>query len=220
MTETSIVPEWLPDEADDPFVRRIAAEVHEWLAEDSTGHDMAHVWRVFALSMRLAEEEAANERVLGAAALTHDLHRVLGDGEYVHPEESLPAVRAILERVGFPEELIPPVLHCVEVHDEYSYRERYRDAESCEAEILRDADNLDAMGAVGIARTFAFTGAYGNPLWEPEEGAPSGRRHFDDKLFRLVEEMHTETARELAADRHRYMEAFVERFEREWCGER
>lgn len=113
--------------ADRPVFRALVDEVRDRLAADSTGHDVAHARRVFRLGMRLARAEGADPEVVGAAALTHDLHRVMGDG--VHPEESLSAVKAVLERVGFPREKVPDVLHCVEVHDEYEFRGDPRPAE-------------------------------------------------------------------------------------------
>jgi uncharacterized protein YndB with AHSA1/START domain len=82
-------------------------------------------------------------------------------------------------------------------------------AESPEAEILRDEDNLDAIDAVGIAQNFAFTGVYGNPLWDPEGEEPSGIDYCYDKLLKLKNEMHTDAARELAAERHEFLAEFV-----------
>lgn len=205
--------------SDPDLFQSLATEMQTWVGEDSSGHDMDHAWRVFNVGIRLAEAEGADQTVVGAAALTHDIHRSMGaDGEYVHPEESLPEVRAILERTTFPEERIPAVLHCVAVHDEYEFRGSKRPAETIEAEILRDADNLDAIGAIGIARTFAFAGAVGNLLWDPDGEEYSGRGHFDDKLYHLKNEMNTERAQELAEDRHAFLKAFAERFEDEWYG--
>lgn len=208
-----------------PYFEEIAAEMHSWLAEDSSGHDMDHVWRVFVLGIRLARAEGGDERVVGAAALTHDIHRVMGDDEFVHPSESLHAVRDILDATGFPDPLVEAVCHCVEVHDEYEFRGIEYPAETVEAEMLRDADNLDAMGAIGVARCFAFNALADNPLWRPQSEAPdtdedSGLGHFEDKLYRLCEEMHTETAREIAAKRHEFLETFEDRFKKEWHGER
>lgn len=111
------------------------------------------------------------------------------------------------------------MLHCVEVHDEYAFRGVDRPADTLEAEVLRDADNLDAIGAVGIARNFAFTGVVGNPLWDPSGEEYSGLGHFEDKLLYLLEEMHTEAGRELAEERHAFLETFKNRFEQEWYGE-
>lgn len=207
--------------SDPALFRDIAAEMERLIGDDSSGHDMAHVWRVCSLGVQLADAEDADVQVVGAAGLTHDVHRSMGaDGEHVHPEESLPKVRDVLEAAGFPAESIPEVLHCVEVHDEYEFRGIEHPAETIEAEILRDADNLDAIGAVGIARNFAFTGVVGNPLWDPDGDEYSGIGHFYDKLFHLKDEMNTETAREMAEERHAFAKEFVDRFEAEWYGER
>lgn len=207
-------------DADRPLFRAIANEMTDWLGEDSSGHDADHAWRVFRLGTRLAEIEGADTEVVGAAALTHDIHRAMGEDEYVHPSETLSEVRAVLESTGFPEAKVAAVCHCVAVHDEYAYRGIEHPAEAIEAEILRDADNLDAIGAVGIARNFAFTGVGGRPLWDPAGEEYSGIEHYYDKLVHLKDEMHTEAAQALAAERHAFTEQFVERFEAEWVGER
>ena len=222
MTECRPVPDdgIAAEHAASPLFEVIATETHEWLVEDASGHDFDHAWRVFTLGVRIAESESADIEVVGAAALVHDLHRSMCDpGEYVHPEESLEEVRAILERADFPHEKVDEVCHCVAVHDEYDFRGDPDRAETLEARVLRDADNLDAIGAVGIARNFAFTGLAGNPLWDPSGEEYSGVGHCYDKLLALKDEMHTEMGQELAQGRHEYLEAFVERFEREWSGE-
>lgn len=199
-----------------PFFAEIAAEVARYLADDSSGHSLDHAWRVFVLGVRLARAEGGDERIVGAAALTHDIHRVLDGG--VHPTESLDVVTDILAESGFPSADYGAVRHCVAVHDEYAFRGIDHPVDSREAKILRDADNLEAMGAVGVARCFAFGALAGNPLWAPDGGSSSSLGHFEDKLFRLREEMHTETAREMAAGRHEFLETFADRFRQEWYG--
>lgn len=218
--ERSLETKALGTATDPDVVRAIADEVREHLDADASGHDMHHIWRVFLLGTRLADETGARTGIVQAAALTHDLHRAMGeDGEYVSPEDSLPTVRGVLERAGHPSETLPDVLHCVDVHDEYAFRGLERTPETLEAEVLRDADNLDAMGAVGIARTFAFAGVVGNPLWDPADEQYSGLGHFEDKLLKLESEMHTDAALKLAEERHAFLETFVDRFEVEWYGE-
>ena len=201
----------------DPPFSAVSDEVREYYVTDSTGHDMAHVWRVFRLGVDLAEQVGANREVVGVAALTHDLHRVLDDGTSLEPEETLSEVRAVLGRAGF-EGKIPEVEHCVAVHDEYAFRGMDREPETLEAKVLRDADNLDAIGAIGVARTFAFGGAHGSPLWDSEGVEYSQIYHFEDKLLKLRDEMHTDPAREIAQERHDFLETFRERFLEEWHG--
>lgn len=222
---------------DDPLFQSIAREMEAHLGDDSTGHDMHHLWRVCRVGVRLAEAEGADVDVVGGAALTHDLHRVRGaDGEFVHPEETLPEVAEILRDAGFPEAKLEDALHCVAVHEEYDFEADPQETETLAAEIVQDADNLDAIGAVGVARAFAYGGAHGNLLWAPERELPDGDDHYDktggnddgpgstihhfhSKLLRLKDAMNTETGRELAAERHAFLEEFLARFEAEWMGE-
>lgn len=175
-------------------------------------------------------KKGGDKDVIGAACLTHDIHRVMGDGEFVSPEESLPRVEEILNAANYDEDKIDDVLYCVEVHEEYDFEDNPNRAESLEAEIVQDADNLDAMGAVGIGRTFKFAGAHGNPMWNPEREyngesyqkeslSDSTIYHFHEKLLKLKDNMNTETAQEIAEERHEYMENFVDRFKKEWQGE-
>jgi uncharacterized protein len=210
-----------PRHDDAPFPA-IAERVADHLEGDPTGHDMHHVWRVFRLGMRICdalESEAADREVVGAAALTHDVHRVRGDGTGVDPEATLGEIRALLAEAGFPAGKVDDVLHCVAVHDEYAFRGETVRADTVEAEVLRDADNLDATGAVGVARTFAFGGAHGTPMWDPDGEAYSQLYHFEDKLLRLREEMHTDPGRAIAEERHAFLERFRERFRAEWHGD-
>jgi uncharacterized protein len=205
----------------DSLFQAIAEEMAMWVGDDSTGHDVAHGWRVFHTAMTLADDYPhADREVLGAAALTHDIHRAMGAeaGEFVHPEESLDEVETVLATVDFPPEKRDAVLHCVALHEEYEFRDDKRDGNRIEVDLLRDADNLDAMGAVGVARCFAYTGAHDNPMWTPDSEDPSAIDHFHEKLLNLKDEMHTDAAREVAESRHEFLESFLDRFEAEWYG--
>lgn len=200
-------------------IQEIERAIDEWIGDDSSGHGLDHAWCVFNLGVKIAEVEGADREVVGASALTHDIHRAMGDDdEYIPPEESLSEIRSILETTGFPREKIPSVLHCVEVHEEYEFDGGENPAETIEARILQDADNLDAIGAVGIARNFAFTGVVGNRLWAPETDEPSGLDHVYEKLLHLEAELNTTAAQTIAEERHEFLETFVERFKKEWDG--
>ncbi|SDR00156.1 HD domain-containing protein [Natronobacterium texcoconense] len=207
-----------PRRDEQPFPA-VADGVREYLSSDSSGHDMHHVWRVFRLCQRLAADVDADRTVVGCAALTHDIHRVIGEETGCEPAETLSEVEIILEDAGVGRDRIDAVRHCVAVHDELAFRGDDPQPETIEAEILRDADNLDAMGAIGIARTFAFGGAHGTPMWDPNGHEYSQLYHFEDKLLRLREELHTDPARDLAEKRHDVLEAFYEQFRAEWHGD-
>jgi uncharacterized protein len=219
---------------DESLFDRVADEMAAHLGDDSTGHDLHHLWRVNRLGVRIAEDEGADPRIVGVAALVHDLHRTRGEG-FTHPEDTIPEIREILADADIPEDLVGPVCHCVAVHEEYAFEDDPQAAETVEAEVLQDADNLDAIGAVGVARAFQFSGAHGNLLWAPERPLPDGPydketgidedevgstyHHLHAKLLRLHEHMNTETAKDIAAERHAFLEEFAERFEKEWYGE-
>lgn len=224
-----------PDPArytDNDLFHRLASEVRPLLADDGSGHGLDHAWRVFALATRIAAAEGADPEVCGAAALVHDVHRVLDsdgdrdgadDGLGVHPRESLPVVRDLLDAAGVPEDRHDAIAHAVAVHDEYAYLGNPDAPDTLEAEVLQDADNLDATGAMGVARLFAFAGAHGNRLWghpeDADEDAPT-RAHVFEKLVQLPEEMNTAAGRELARKRHAFLLETVDRLDAEWAGER
>lgn len=211
---------------------KLENQVADEIGLSYTGHGIHHAQRVYNLGMKLAEGENANKLVVGAACLLHDLHRSISRerGERVDPEDSIQKADKILEDVDFPEEKTEDVLYCVEVHEEYDFARETKEAGTLEAEIVQDADNLDAMGAIGIARCFAFGSQLKRPMWNPgvedenqkfydkKQPDESSIHHFYNKLLKLKENMNTETAKEIALDRHQYMEKFVERFKKEWEG--
>lgn len=243
-----------------PVHCRVAEAAHDRFDGDDTGHDVAHLWRVYRLGRRLADSAGADFEVVGAAALVHDLHRVGGEGRderseerpsdgragaqghasgeegpsngFVHPRETLPEVREILAAAEFPAGKRGAVCHCVEHHEEYDFAsEGSPDHElTPEEQVLRDADNLDALGAIGIARAVTFGAAHGQALYDPDREVRDTYdranrdntviQHAREKLLRLPETMETELGRELAAERAAFVEQFVERFEAEWRGDR
>lgn len=215
-----VLPGWeVPGAEATPFPA-VAAEMRARLDGDSSGHDLAHAWRVFDLGRSIAEREGADREVVGLAALVHDRHRTVGGHEFVHPDETLDDVAGILRAAGVTDAgTIDAVQHCVAVHDDYAFRGDPDRVETVEAAVVQDADNLDALGAVGIGRCFAFGGDRGVPLWRPDGDGPCSLGHFDEKLLRLEAEFNTETAREIAAERIAFLEEFAERFRREWRGE-
>lgn len=219
------------DEEPIPDVHRaVAREAESHFAADDTGHGMDHLWRVYRLGRRLADAEGADFAVVGAAALVHDLHRLRGEG-FVHPRETLPEVREILEAAGFPESKRGHVCHCVEHHEEYEFAANSAiDHEvTLEERVLRDADNLDALGAIGVARAITFGVRHDEQLYDPDReiDATYDRekrdntviQHFHEKLLRLPAAIETETGRAIADERAAFVETFAERFEAEWRGE-
>ncbi|AGB35974.1 HD domain-containing protein [Natronococcus occultus] len=190
-------------------------------------HDWHHVQRVAALAETLVAEESASvdERSVQLAIALHDIGREREDrGEIEdHARWGARKGEAILEDVGASEETIDRTKHCIRAH-------RYSndvEPETIEAEIVSDADNLDALGAVGIARAFAHGSVIGSPLYDPavppaEDETTAGRsqyNHFHKKILELPERMYTDAGRELAAERAAFVREYLERFEAETVGE-
>ncbi len=209
-------------------VARTEARVRQLLAGDASGHDAWHVERVRRLALRLAAEEGADPLVVELAALLHDVEdwKLSGD-----PEASPRFAREWLGSLG----VEPPVVeHVAEIVGTLSFKGAGvpTPMRTVEGRVVQDADRLDALGAIGIARAFAYGGSRGRPLHEPAEApalhesfeayrTSSGATlaHFHEKLLLLRDRMNTESARRIAAVRHDYMAAFVERFLREWDGQ-
>jgi|SRR3990172_1634104 len=221
-------------EEDNPitYIQLLEPKVREMFKSESSGHDIDHLQRVSKLALHLQEKEGGDKLVIGVAAYLHDVHRLTEKqtGKFNPPKESLPAVKQLLEDVNFPSDKIGMVLHCIEFHEEYGFSSKGKTVADLETLILQDADNLDAIGAIGIGRTFAFGGANNLPMWIPgkpfdrntydeSERDPSTLHHFYSKLLKLGENMNTETARQMASERHKCMEEFVDRFKHEWDGE-
>jgi len=209
------------------------------ISKKDGAHDLSHFERTKNLALELQKTEGGDRLIIGVAAYIHDVHRLLsGDRKpnetagYMSPKESLPHVQKILEKTELSGEQIDKVLHCVEYHEEYSFSEQGKTVSDIETLILQDADNLDAMGAIAIGRTFSYGGMCGIPLWAPEiplntntpfeEKHPvdhSTIHHFYSKLLKLKDNMNTKTAKEMALVRHKTMLDFLCEFYKEWGGE-
>lgn len=213
--------------ATDALLRDTEAYVRRTLHGDGTGHDWWHVHRVRATAMRLAAEEGADPVVVELAALLHDIadHKFHGGDETAGPR----AARAWLQgRVD-----AETTDHVCEIIASLSFKGAGvpTPMRTVEGAVVQDADRLDALGAIGIARAFAYGGAKGRPLHDPDvspeahdsfeaykrTGGPT-LNHFHEKLFLLRDRMNTASARRVADARHRFMEAYVARFLAEWDG--
>lgn len=202
---------------------------------ESSGHDLHHLKRVLNLALTLQEKEGGDRLVIAVSAFLHDIHRAMQKkvGKFVLPKDSIPKVKELLDTTSIPEEQKGKILHCVAYHEEYDFSEGGKSTQDIETLIVQDADNLDAIGAIGIGRTFTYGGAHRVPMWAPnipfnaESRAynvatddPSTIHHFYSKLLKLRGNMNTESAKEMAKGRHRYMEDFLEEFFSEWKGKK
>jgi uncharacterized protein len=193
-------------------------------------HDFDHILRVLALAERIGRAEGADLAVVRVAVLLHDWGRAEAQsGQANHAEVAAVRARDFLTARAAQPTFIEQVTHAIAAH-------RFRSApapETLEARVLFDADKLDAIGAIGVARAFAYGGAHRQRLWAPRETVSLAQweAHGDDleshtpvhefvvKLSRIPEQLYTQTGRELAAARHQYMVAFYERLDGEVRGD-
>ncbi|WP_458187761.1 HD domain-containing protein [Haladaptatus sp. NG-WS-4] len=189
-------------------------------------HDWHHVQRVATLAETLVSEYDADETVLFTAVWLHDVGRGREDRGEIddHAEWGAKEAGRILAEYDVSDSEIEAVQHCIRAHRFSNDVE----PETLEAKLLSDADNLDALGAVGIARNFCFSGEHDQPLHDPDlpldaDDTPAGAtaiNHFHKKILRLPRRMYTDAGRRLADERGVFVQQFLERFEREVAGER
>ena len=189
--------------------------VKEIFAGDGSGHDFDHTMRVYRMALKIAEREGAAVKVVSLAALLHDV-----DDRKISPETCEKKERAVsfLRKNGADEELVGQVVQAI---SEISFSEGNGKPSTLEGMCVQDADRLDAIGAIGIARAFAFGGSRNRRMYDPE-GLDQGStiQHFYDKLLKLKGGMNTVAGKELAVQRDAWLRAFLEEFYAEAEGSR
>lgn len=212
----------------DAILRQTENFVQNLLGDDCTGHDWYHIERVRRNALYICEKENVGDKfIIELAALLHDV-----SDEKLNPskEEGERKLFDFLETLNIGEKVRDEVMDIIHT---ISFRGgKKMQLTSVEAKIVQDADRLDALGAIGIARTFAFGGKKGQPIYMPaihvrnemteedyRHGKSSSVNHFYEKLLKLKDLMNTDTARAMAQERHQYMEQFLERFFYEWNGQ-
>lgn len=169
---------------------------------NSGGHDAAHSLRVYRTALLIAEsEEGCDVEIVALAALLHDAD----DHKLFHTENNANARSFLTARKVAPEKI---KRICEAINAVSFSQNRGKRPETLEGKIVQDADRLDALGAIGIARTFVYGGEHGRSLDESVA-------HFHEKLLLLKDELNTETARKLAEPRHAFLEQFLEEYEKE-----
>ena len=208
------------------LVERVAGHIKSRFSTESSGHDWHHISRVWKLSRQIALQEGANQDVAELGALVHDIAdwKFHGGDESVGPREA----ERLLDQEGAPRQVIKAVVEIVATISFKGAGVR-TEMSTLEGRCVQDADRLDAIGAIGIARCFAYGGHAGRQMYDPaippvmhetaeayKAATGTSLNHFYEKLFLLKERMNTVSARAIAEDRHRYMENFVARFLDEW----
>ena len=200
--------------------------VKEKLEGAEAGHDWFHIERVWKLSKKIAEKEGGNLEVIELSALLHDI----ADPKFHNGDETLALKisQNFLEEIHVNAKLIEQVLFVIK---NISFKNRAEAPENppLELQIVQDPDRLDAIGAIGIARTFNFGGFKNNLMYHPEIKPNLGMNkeeykksngttinHFYEKLLLLKDLMNTETAKKIASERHDFMLQFLDEFYKEW----
>ena len=184
---------------DKNLVQSAKLYIQDVFKTDAGGHDVNHTMRVYRNALLIAESEpACDVEKVALAALLHD-----ADDQKLFSTENNANARAFLESESVPQEEIESI--CAIINAVSFSQNGDRRPDSLEARIVQDADRLDAMGAVGIARTFAYGGAHGRPFEESVQ-------HFHDKLLRLKDLMNTDKGRELAESRHQYLQWYLKEY--------
>lgn len=210
-------------------VRQTVSFVKQKLAGAEAGHDWFHIERVWKLAKIIAETEDCNLLVVELSALLHDI----ADPKFHGGDETLALKisRKFLESQGISEDIIGQVLFIIQ-NISFKNRGQFTGNLPVELKIVQDADRLDAIGAIGIARTFNFGGFKNNLMFHPDippklnmtkeeykKNEGTTINHFYEKLLLLKDLMNTRKGKELAEKRHRFMLEFLEQFHAEWQAE-
>ncbi|MDT0689691.1 HD domain-containing protein [Salegentibacter sp. F188] len=216
-------------EQENGIIENTIVFVKETLKGAEGGHDWFHIQRVFNNAKLIAEGEDANDLVIALGALLHDI----ADSKFHNGDETVGP--KVAEEFLKSQKVSPEVIHhVIKIIENISFKggNVTTDFSSIELDIVQDADRLDALGAIGIARTFNYGGFKGRGLYDPEivpnlnmtkeeykaSNAPT-INHFYEKLLLLKDRMNTETGRKIATERHQFMELFLDQFYKEWNGE-
>ncbi len=209
------------------LIDRTANHVRTILSGDGTGHDWWHVYRVWKMAQQIGQAEGANRLVVELAALLHDIAdwKLHGGDSTVGPRMA----REWLNSLGVEPSIVEHVCQGI-AGISFKGAKAEQPTLSLEGKVVQDADRLDAMGAIGIARAFAYGGAKGQAIYDPAIKPTEHRtaeaylkgsttiNHFYEKLLLLKDRMNTATGRAIAEARHQFMEDYLRRFIEEWEG--
>jgi len=204
--------------------------VKDQLKTAEGGHDWFHIERVYRNALLIAESETCNIEIVKLGALLHDI----ADSKFHNGDETIGpnTARIFLERQNVSEEI---TTHVINIIENISFKGGNFDKKfnSIELEIVQDADRLDAIGAIGIARTFNYGGFKNRTIYNPSIAPKLGMdkeeykkseaptiNHFYEKLLLLKDKMNTQTGKKIAQERHFFMEKFLSQFYAEWEGEK
>lgn len=202
--------------------------VKEQLAGAEAGHDWFHIERVYHNALNILRTEEANEEVVILGALLHDI----ADSKFHNGDETIGPRKALdfMSSIGIDEEIKNHVVHIIE-NISFKGGNFVKTFHSKELDVVQDADRIDALGAIGIARAFQYGGFKNRVIHDPEQPPKlhmtkeeykahtgSSLNHFYEKLLLLKDLMNTQTGKRIAENRHAYMEGYLKQFLSEWDG--
>lgn len=211
----------------DQLIDKVAEHVKKVFATDASGHDWWHIYRVWQNAKLINKTEKGDQLIVELGALLHDLD----DFKFtVSGEPGSANSRNLLKSLEVPEKTIEAVCHIVE-NVSYKGAKVKNGISSLEGQIVQDADRLDALGAIGISRCFAYGGHSGRLIYDPsikpvkhqtfaayKNSQSTSINHFYEKLLLLKDKMNTQTGKKLAEQRHRFIETYLNQFFAEWQG--
>ena len=211
------------------LIEKTSLYVQKELADDGSGHDWWHVYRVWSIAKKIAQKESADQTTVELAALLHDI----ADWKFNNGDESAGPNQAAdwLNNNGATLKLVNEVREIISTLS-YKGANVATPMRTIEGKVVQDADRLDAIGAVGIARTFAYGGNKNRLMYHPDEAPVMHEsfenykknkshtiNHFYEKLLLLKDRMNTQSAKNIAEQRHIFMESYLDRFYKEWDGD-
>jgi uncharacterized protein len=208
-------------------IQKTAEYVKQEFGDDSSGHDWWHIYRVWKTALAICEAEHADKFIVELAALLHDLD----DWKFNESEDETPQrAKAWMQTCGLESKTIDRVCEII-MHISYKGAQVENRMNSFEGFIVQDADRLDAIGAIGIGRAFAYGGFKNRQMYDPDSppnlhgsfehyknSKSATINHFYEKLLLLKDRMNTPAAKRMAEERHEVMLRFLDQFMREWEG--
>lgn len=215
------------------IIKQLEEKVKTLFHKENSGHDIYHLKRVLNNALAIQEKEGGDKLIIAISALLHDVHRIMQNetGAFVSPKDSLPKIKEVLDTVDLTDEQKERIMHVIEFHEEYDFSKEGKTVNDIETLIVQDADNLDGMGAMSVARSFSYGAVNKIPMWAPEIPFDQGIydeskldhstvHHFHSKALKLKDNMNTKTAQSMAKHRHEFLKLFLQEFFDEWSGKK
>lgn len=213
----------------DGIIENLRRKLTKYFENEKTGHSIDHLERTLKYALKICDREGGDRTVIAVASYVHDIHRIMGAklGRFCTPEESLPFVAEIIRDEELSKEQMEHVLYAVRHHEEYAFNSGGVTVTDIESKIVQDADNLDAIGAIAVIRSFKYGAANNMPEYDPSipfyhsdycenVNDRSTIHHLYNKSARLGEYLNTATAREIAKEKTKLVKDFIELYVKEY----